>query len=54
MYDRLDLQQAFDNIDKQVLIEKLSTFGIRDQALDWLVNYLTDRQKIVEIEHFPG
>lgn len=30
VYNRLDLQQALDSIDKQVLIEKLSTFGIRD------------------------
>jgi len=44
LFSLLDLSAAFDSVDHQILIERLQcTFGVRDQALDWLSSYLTGR-----------
>ena len=36
----VDLKKAFDTIDHDLLLAKLSHYGIRDVANDWLTNYL--------------
>ena len=44
----LDLSAAFDTVDHDVLIERLSrTYGIRSVALDWLRSYLSCRRQTV-------
>jgi hypothetical protein len=44
----LDLSAAFDTIDHQLLVDRLSsTFGIHDTALSWFQNYLQDRSQTV-------
>ena len=45
----LDLSAAFDTIDHNILLDRLSsTFGLRGSALDLLRSYLTDRtQKVL-------
>ena len=44
----LDLSAAFDTVDHDVLVERLSrTYGIRSAALDWLRSYLCDRRQTV-------
>ena len=39
----LDFAQAFDLVDHKILIAKLSHYGIRSSALDWLKSYLSNR-----------
>ena len=47
----LDLSAAFDNIDHQLLLTRLSsTFGITGLALRMLTSYLTDRSQSVSID----
>ena len=46
----LDLSKAFDTIDHNILYIKLRHYGINGVPLNWLINYLTDRQKIVKLD----
>ena len=45
----LGLIKAFDNIDHNVLIDKLPKFEIHGKSLDWFVDYLFNRSQTVEI-----
>ena len=45
----LDLSAAFDTIDHAILLERLSTLGIQDLALEWLSSYITDRTQSINI-----
>ena len=44
----LDLSKAFDTLDYEVLLWKLSFYGIRDDALLLISSYLSNRQQFVE------
>ena len=39
----LDLSAAFDTLDHNILINRLTSIGISGTALDWFISYLTDR-----------
>ena len=39
----LDLKRAFDTVDHDVLLGKLSLYGIQESAYDWVKSYLNSR-----------
>ena len=43
----LDIEKAFDGVDRNILCNKLSTMGV--QPTDWFHSYLSDRKQIVNI-----
>lgn len=46
----LDLQRAFETIDRDTLIQKLKQIGIINRALDWLIDYLNNRKQVTKID----
>ena len=47
----LDLKKAFDTVDHNLLLSKLSLFGITDIELEWFSNYLHDRKQCTSIKN---
>ena len=45
----LDLRRAFDTINKELLLFKLSCYGVRGSSLSFIKSYLTGRSQYVEI-----
>ena len=45
----IDLRNAFDSVDHEILISKLESYGLRNIELDWFRNYLTDRKQQVSL-----
>ena len=45
----VDLQKAFDTVDHNILLHKLSYYGIRDIANYWFSSYLSDTEQFVTI-----
>ena len=43
----LDMQKAFDTIDRRVLIKKLERYGIMDWELDCFISYFQNRRQFV-------
>lgn len=48
----LDLAKAFDTVDHNLLIKKMSSFGLTNKSINWFKSYLSNRQQITEIDHF--
>ncbi len=44
----LDLSKAFDTLDHDILIDKLYSYGFRDNALGLFKSYLSNRKQFVE------
>lgn len=45
----MDLSKAFDTVDFNILLDKLSFYGIKDVELLWFRNYLFNRTQTVEV-----
>jgi hypothetical protein len=51
----LDLSAAFDTVDHQTLLSRLSQrFGVQGDSLKWFCSYLTDRKQHVTIQSSPS
>ena len=45
----LDFSKAFDHIDHNVLVKKLTDLGVRRSLIAWLCSFLSDRRQAVEL-----
>ena len=45
----IDLKKAFDTVNYEILLEKLSLYGVKNVENDWFRSYLTDRVQFVQL-----
>ncbi|XP_057324830.1 uncharacterized protein LOC130667334 [Microplitis mediator] len=49
-----DFSKAFDMVNHQILLKKLSTYGVKYEALEWLFSYLFNRKLRVRVNVHPS
>ena len=47
----LDLSAAFDLVDSEILVKKLSIYGIENDMLNWIKSYMSERFQAVWIDN---
>ena len=45
----IDLKQAFDTVDHEILCEKLEIYGIQHRELSWFKSYLANRKQFCQV-----
>ena len=50
----IDLSKAFDTLDHTILLEKRWHYGIRDTELQLIMNYLSYRYQLTEVNGFKS
>ena len=46
----IDLSKAFDTADHQILLKKLSLYGVKGKRLESFESYLSERKQYIEVE----
>ena len=46
----LDLSKAFDTLEHSILLKKHDKDGVRGTSLDWISNYLSDREMRIKCQ----
>ena len=49
-----DLSKAFDTVDHEILLFKISQYGIRGACYNWFKSYLSDRKQFTFINNFAS
>ena len=50
----LDLQKAFDTVNHDILLKKLSAVGADDSVVKWFSSYVSDRKQVVQINNITS
>ena len=50
----VDFSKAFDTVDHNILLQKLSHYGIRGLSNKWFESYLTGRKQFVSIDNIDS
>ena len=49
--DFIDLSKAFGTVDHNILLEKLSMYGVKENNLQWFPSYLSNRKQFIEFQN---
>ena len=44
----INLSKTFDTVDHNILIDKLNSYGIKNNSLKWFSSYLSNRKQFVQ------
>ena len=47
----LDFRKAYDTVNHSIILKKMHAYGIRGNILDWLKNYLINREQFTSINN---